>query len=163
MAGGTSALNLPLHADLLLLDESGRELLREAGPPKAPARRLQIRRAARKDDHGAHRAAKRKRGGGVQMDGKPGAAHRRPPKRGSSDLNMPPARRRAERRRHQRTRHGPFRTGEDRTGDGRLWFALRPRAAANGFFGRTWRRRRSERACSVRTRSRTNSAKWSLL
>ena len=29
------------------------------------------------------------------MDGKPGAAHRRPPKRDSSDLNMPPVRRRA--------------------------------------------------------------------
>ena len=37
----------------------------------------------------------RKRGEGVQMDGKPGAVHRRPPKRDASDLNMPPARRRA--------------------------------------------------------------------
>ena len=31
-------MDLPFHADLLLLDERRRGLLREAGPPPAPAR-----------------------------------------------------------------------------------------------------------------------------
>ena len=40
------ALDPPLHADLLLLDERGRGLLREAGQPPAPARRPRFPRGS---------------------------------------------------------------------------------------------------------------------
>ena len=62
MAGGAPALDLPLHADLRLLDERGR---------------------------GLNRAAQRGGGETVQMDGQPGSARRRLPKRVSNDSNEP--------------------------------------------------------------------------
>ena len=86
LADGPSPMELPLHADLLLLDECRRGLLREAGSPPAPARRLRVHRDV---DPKLHRAAQRERGEAFQMDDQPGTARRRPPMRASNDLNNP--------------------------------------------------------------------------
>ena len=88
-AQGPSPIDLPLHADVPLLDERGQGLLREAGPPPFSARRLRFPRRSRGGDSGLHRASQREGGEAVQMDGQPGAAHRRTPKRVSNNSNKP--------------------------------------------------------------------------
>ena len=84
LACGPSPLDPPLHADLLLLDERGRGLLREAGQPPSPARRPRFPRGSHGGDRRLHRASQREGGEAVQMDGQPGAADRRPSKRVSN-------------------------------------------------------------------------------
>lgn len=63
-------MDLPPHADLLFLDECRRGFLRQAGPEPATARRLRFHRGSQEVDSGLHRAAQRKGGGAIQMDGR---------------------------------------------------------------------------------------------
>jgi transposase len=56
MAGPASALGVPLHADLMLVAERGRRLLRQADPTPSQARRLPLAGGPPRGDQPLHRA-----------------------------------------------------------------------------------------------------------
>ena len=57
LARGAPADHLPLHPDLGVLDEPGRDVVRHPHPPGDPARQLPLGQGAHRPDRGVHRAA----------------------------------------------------------------------------------------------------------
>ena len=75
MAREASALDLPLHPDLVLMAQRRRRLLRQADAPTAQARRVPLRRRTPRRHPALHRRAQPDRGKALRLDRGPRRHH----------------------------------------------------------------------------------------